>query len=133
MLEIFVKKKRVIVNLILSVAWILLCLLALMTSDRRLNWINVFYLVLGIFYFLQYYYQNNKPFIRITDGAIMTYSFFKSKTILIKDIESIKSVFGDFIIRSDKHKVTISKDTMDKASYTLLENRLKEIQTQRGD
>jgi len=131
MVEIRFNKKRVRKRFFYALGFLILSLL-FFVSDPERNFLAVVYLLIGLLFFIEFYFQTTKPYVTITKDAIREFSYLNKKTILVKDITSIKAPFNDFIIRSEKKEMIISHDKMDQQAYDILRIELQNIQKQRG-
>ena len=100
-MKIKFKKKRLRVNLILGIVWIILGTLNLLTDDK-IRWTDYGYLVIGILYVGHYFYDLKNQYLTIENGTIRKnglYGYWKK--INLNEINWIKKFAGDYILKTD--------------------------------
>ena len=119
------KNKRLRINLILGIVWVLLGIVQIWTSDK-ISWNEYFWLFFGTFYLVTYFYQKKEKYITIENGIIKENWPF-GKAVLLSEIKMIRHFAGDFIIKSADKRLVINIDLIDKESLAQLKEILKSL------
>jgi hypothetical protein len=119
-MKIKFKKKRLRVNLILGIVWIILGTLNLVTDDK-IRWNDYGYLVIGILYVGHYLYDLKNQYLTIENGTIRKnglYGYWKK--INLNEIYWIKKFAGDYTLKTEQKELKINTELIDKDSLTEL-------------
>lgn len=119
------KTKQVRINLILGILWILNGVVQIYLSERN-SWPEYFWLFFGVFYLTIYFYQKKRKYISIENGVVKQNWPF-GKSIKLSEIKIIRHFSGDFILKSDKKKLTIHINFIDEESLIHLKEVLKSL------
>jgi len=109
------KKKRLRVNLFISIAWGVLVILTLFFSSKR-QWFDYTYFVIFILYLAQYIYENKKQYLTIENGTISKNLLFQTKKMNLNQITQVKKFAGDYILKSKLEELTINTQIIDEDS-----------------
>ncbi|MGY0392645.1 hypothetical protein ACW5R3_08840 [Bizionia sp. KMM 8389] len=124
------KSRRLYANLIIGVIWILLGGLNLLDTDH-VKWYDYAYLIIGILYLLLFFYDLSHPYISIENGILKKSTLYGlGVKIKLKNIITIKRTTDNYIVNTDKKKMTINTKVIDEESTIMLENILSELQIQ---
>ncbi len=109
----------------IGVLWLVLFIVDIIL-DQQFEWFSLFKIVMTFFFLFQYFYGTTKKYFEITDEHIKMPSI-PVKEIKIKDITEIKKVFDEYEIKSEKTKIKISTQSLDKDYKDLFEEKIDEI------
>ena len=119
-MKIKFKKKRLVINLLLGIVWLILGLVSVFTEED-LRWSNYLYLVTGALYTAHFLYDYYYQYLRIEDNTITVNKLYSWKNkIEIDKIISIKKFAGDYILTSEANKLTINNALIDTESLNEL-------------
>ena len=108
-MKIKFKKKRLRVNLILGIVWIVLGTLSIVTDDK-IRWTDYGYLVIGIpLYVGHYLYDLKNQYLTIENGTIRKnglYGYWKK--INLNEINWIKKFAGDYTLKTEEQGIVWS-------------------------
>lgn len=121
-MKIHYKKKRLNVNLIFGVIWIIFGVTAILFFSD--NFFNYGYLALGVFYFILYIFESKRQYLTITNRTISKNQLI-TKKINLKDIKAIKKFAGDYKLKTDTTELTINTRLIEEKSLSDLETVLK--------
>jgi len=124
-MKIKYKKKRLKYNLIWGIIWLILGLLNLNTEDK-IRWTDYGYIIIGILYLGQFFYEYYKHYLTIENGMIFKNTPF-SKKINLTEITWIKKVFDEYILITDNTKIKLKIELIDEKSLTDLNNVLGKL------
>jgi len=124
-MKISYKKKQLNINLIFGVIWLAYGILTV-AFDEKPNWIDYGWFVFSGIYFTAYFYQKKEKYLTIENGTIKQNWPF-GKKINLKEIKIIKHFAGDYILKSDKTKLTINTQLIDEKSLVDLKTELKKL------
>ena len=125
-MKILYNKKRRKYELFQGIFWILLFVLGILFSDRK----NVFfylYLIMGLIHI--YLHLKVKHYLSI-ENNIIKQNYIFGKKINLSEIKSIKHFAGEYILRTDKRKLTINISWVDQSSLAELRDELKKLDVQ---
>lgn len=126
-MKIKFKKKRLYINLILGLVWLIIGILSL-TDDEKLRWTDYGYLVAGILYIGHYLYDFTNQYLTIENGTIRKnrlYGF--GKKINLNEINWITKFAGDYTLKTEQKELKINTELIDKDSLTELNRILAEL------
>ena len=122
-MKILYSKKKRKIDLFQGLFWILLGVLGLLFSNRK----NVFfylYFIMGLIHI--YLYFKVKYYLSI-ENNIIKQNYIFGKKMDLSEIKSIKHFAGEYILRTEKRKMTITIDIIDKSSLLDLTTELKKL------
>ena len=117
-------KKRLKVNLILGIVWLVFGILAF-TFDGA-NLFNLGYLTFGLIYLGLYLFENSKQYLSIENGVI-TKNTLRPKSIKLNEINHIKDFAGDYVLKTEHEELSINKSYIEKNSLLELETILESL------
>jgi hypothetical protein len=126
-MKIKFKKKRLRVNLILGLVWIVLGTLSIVTDDE-IRWTDYGYLVIGILYIGHYLYDLTNQYLTIENGTIRKnglYGYWKK--INLNEINWIKKFAGDYTLKTEQKELKINTELIDKDALSELNKILTEL------
>ncbi|MBP93027.1 MAG: hypothetical protein CMC55_02785 [Flavobacteriaceae bacterium] len=100
------KNRRLYVNLIIGLVWIILGILTSWAAEYS-RWSNYFYIIIGVIYLGIYVWEFKNQYLTITDSFIKNNSFF-GKKILLQDIIQVKKIFGDYVLKTEHKEFSIN-------------------------
>ncbi|MGV8815296.1 MAG: hypothetical protein ACOH2D_14425 [Gelidibacter sp.] len=115
-------KKRLKVNLILGIVWLVFGILAF-TFDGT-NLFNLGYLAFGLIYLGLYLFENSKQYLTIENGVI-TKNTLHPKSIKLNEINHINDFAGDYVLKTEHEELSINKSYIEKNSLLALETILE--------
>jgi hypothetical protein len=124
-MKIGYKKRQMNINLILGLIWLVWFFIGILTTDKP-NWTNYGWIVISAMYLSLYFYQRQNKYLTIENGFIKENSPF-GKKINLTDIKQIKKFAGDYIIKTEKTKLTINTQIIDPNSLAELKNELNKL------
>jgi len=83
-------------------------------------------LFISFLFLATYFYESSKQYLSIKDGFIKI-NQINGKKIKLKDIKSIRKFAGDYILESDKSKLTINTNLIEKDSLIDLDKELSKL------
>tara|TARA_R110002124_G_scaffold171966_2_gene339645 strand:- start:13 stop:402 length:390 start_codon:yes stop_codon:yes gene_type:complete len=119
------KKRNLNINLILGIVWLIFGLLSLNYNGEN-RWTDYGYLVFGILYLILYLNQKRNKYLTIENGILKINGSF-GKKINLNEIKQIKKFAGDYILKSDKKKLTINTQIIDPNSLVELNAELEKL------
>jgi hypothetical protein len=126
-MKIKFKKKRLRVNLILGLVWIVLGTLSIVTDDE-IRWTDYGYLVIGILYIGHYLSDLTNQYLTIENGTIRKnglYGYWKK--INLNEINWIKKFAGDYTLKTEQKELKINTELIDKDALSELNKILTEL------
>ena len=126
-MKIKFKKKRLRVNLILGLVWIVLGTLSIVTDDE-ISWTDYGYLVIGILYIGHYLSDLTNQYLTIENGTIRKnglYGYWKK--INLNEINWIKKFAGDYTLKTEQKELKINTELIDKDALSELNKILTEL------
>ncbi|WP_418512656.1 hypothetical protein [Corallibacter sp.] len=119
------KRKRLIFNLCLGLAWLSLGIVGILYGEVK--WNDYFTIFLGVFYLFIYLYEQKKQYITFTKDAIKENALF-GKSILIKDINKIITLPESIKIKTKNNKeLTINKQLINISSKVKLDSEIERL------
>lgn len=126
-MKIKFKKKRLHLNLILGVTWLILGTFSLATDDK-IRWTYYVYLVIGILYVTSFFYNLTNQYLTVEKGTIRKNGLYGfGKKINLNEINWIKKFAGDYTLKTEQRELKINTELIDKDSLTALNNILAEL------
>lgn len=124
-MKINYKRKRLKYYLYFGIAWFLLGLATLLFNEQ-LRWNDYAYIALGILHICTYIYESRNQYLRIEDGFICKNSLFK-KRMNLSAVICIKSVSGNYVLKTAKKEMKIDVGLIDEASLCELNKILSKL------
>jgi hypothetical protein len=124
-MRIAYKRRNLNINLISGIVWLIFGLLSLNYSEEN-RWTDYGYLVFGILYLILYFYQRRNKYLTIENGILKINGSF-GKKINLNEIKQIKKFAGDYILKSDKKKLTINTQIIEPNSLVELNAELEKL------
>ena len=123
-MKILYSKKKRKYHFFNALFWLLLGITGLFFSERKLSLIYLLHIFLSIIYFYKYLKGTN--YLIIEKGVLKQNYIFGKKMNLAK-IKTIKHFAGEYILRTEKIKMTITVDVIDQSSLLDLTTELKKL------
>jgi hypothetical protein len=96
-------------------------------EKEKFRWYDMIYIVFGLIYSAQsayeYYYQH----LTLTNEFLNQHTLFQNKQIRLADIIKIKSIGGDYIVKTESDNIYINSNLLDKDSLERLIQKLKTL------
>jgi hypothetical protein len=125
-MKIKYKKSRLYTNLIFGLVWMTLGVFVIIEKEK-FRWYDMIYIVFGLIYSAQsayeYYYQH----LTLTNEFLNQHTLFQNKQIRLADIIKIKSIGGDYIVKTESDNIYINSNLLDKDSLERLIQKLKTL------
>ncbi|MFD1613765.1 hypothetical protein [Gelatiniphilus marinus] len=126
-MKIKFKKKRLRINLIFGMVWLILGILSIVT-DEDLRWTDYGYLIIGILYLGHYLYDLTYQYLTIENGTIQKNGLYGfGKKIILEEINWIKKFAGDYTLKTEQNELKINTELIDKDSLNELNKILAEL------
>ena len=122
-MKILYSKKRRKYDLFQGLFWILIGILGVFFSEKN-NILFYLYTPMGFIYL--YLYIKVKYYLTI-ENNIIKQNYIFGKKIDLSEIISIKHFAGEYILRTDKRKLTINISWVDQTSLLNLTTELKKL------
>lgn len=123
-MKILYSKKKRKYHFFYALFWLLLGVTGLFFSERKLSLIYLLHILLSISYFYMYL---KGTYYLILEKGVLKQNYIFGKKIELSDIKSIKHFAGEYILRTEKIKMTITIDVIDKSSLLDLTTELKKL------
>lgn len=120
------KKKRLRINLIITILWGFLVVATLFFGSKR-QWFDYIYYVMFIFYLTQYFYEYKNQYLTIKDGNISRNLLFQKKKMNLNEITQVKKFAGDYILKTKREELTIYTQVIDEDSLADLDAVLSQL------
>lgn len=126
-IKIKYKKKHLRKHLIFAIGWFVLWLIwASLNEKTKNNWLYFGYLILSILYLVLYLYQKQQQYLTIDNESIKINDLFGEK-LYLKEIEQIKKIGDDYILKTNKKSLTINTYIIDPNSLIKLTTELEKL------
>ncbi len=122
------KKKRLTVNLILGLIWMIYAVI-LTQINENFSWIDYGWFIMAIAYFILYFYQKREKYFTIENGIIKQNWPF-GKKLNLSEIKYIRYFAGDIILKTDESDLSINGDLIDEKTYDGLKEELKKLKAE---
>lgn len=119
------KKKQVKLNFILAIVWLIYGTVLIMFNDD-VNWFEYDWFVFSAIYFIMYLYQKKEKYLTIENGIIRQNWPF-GKKMNLNEIKRIRYFSGDYILKSEKRKLTINTQLIANESLLDLKSELNKL------
>ena len=119
------RKKQLRLNLFLGSIWSINFGLKFFLSDGP-EWFDYFWLVLSLFYFSYYLYQNKYGYVNIKNGMIMVDGPW-GKKVNLSEVKRIKPFAGDLILKTDHKDLHIISQQIEPDNMKLLQDELEQM------
>jgi|SRR5690606_10117446 len=127
-MKIEYKKRHLNVNLILGITMLTFGLLNL-GYDGNNSWSDYGYIVFAVCYLFLYFYQKQYKYLTIQNG-VLNINGSLGKKINLTEVIHIKKFAGDYILKTNKKKLTINTHIIDPKSLTELNAELKKLRVE---
>ena len=124
-MKIGYKKRHLNINLILGIIW-LVWFFVFDFNKEEMNWNDYGWLVISIAYLSIYFYKRQNKYLTIENGILKINGSF-GKKISLTEITRIKKFAGDYILKTDKKKLTINTQIIDPKSLEELNAELEKL------
>tara|TARA_R110002074_G_scaffold310650_4_gene481479 strand:+ start:1666 stop:2061 length:396 start_codon:yes stop_codon:yes gene_type:complete len=124
-LKIYYKKKQLKLNLVFGILWLTIGLIGVLTNEDS-KWIECFYLGISFLYFALYFYHKNGHYVRFENGIIRQNWPF-GKKLPLSEIKTIRHFAGEYILKTEKKRLTINIQMIDEDSLLKLKTELKKL------
>jgi hypothetical protein len=118
-MKIFQKKRNLYFNLFLGVLWLAYGLYRLLSTELS-TWLPYTFIILSIFYLIQFFYFFIKPVLIIENNQVIYNDLFKSKTFRLDEIVKVKKFAGDITIFTKTDKIGLNAQLFEKESLVKL-------------
>lgn len=126
-MKIKFRKKRLRINLILGILWLILGGLNLVTEDN-IRWSDYGYLVIGFLYIGHYLNESINQYLTIENGTIKKNGLWDfGKQVHLKEVSWIKKFAGDYTLVTEQRELQINTELIDKDSLSKLNKILGEL------
>lgn len=112
-------------NLIFGAAWLVLGVSQLFFQERS-KWIGIGWLVLATVSFTLYFQQSKTKHILI-EGDVLKENWKFGKSIRLSEIITIKEFAGDYILKSENQRLSITKNLIENDALLKLDEKLKSL------
>jgi len=106
----------------MAILWFVLIACVLIFDDR-ISWTSWGWIIMGTGYNIFYAKSYLNNYLTIKDNQIIENAFF-GKRISLDEVISFKSLFGDYILKTDKKELVINTQIIDPQSLEALSNYL---------
>lgn len=124
-MKIQYKKKRLNHSLVFGLLWLTISLLGIFIKENP-SWTDYGFLIISFFYLGTYFYEKKNQYMTIENGIISINQPF-GKRINLTEINRIKKIAGDYILKTDKTELTISTQVIDEKSLAELNVELEKL------
>ncbi|WP_019039070.1 hypothetical protein [Psychroflexus tropicus] len=119
-MKIKLKRKRFYIHLSLGLVWMSLAIICLVVPSVD-NWMGFLYLLPGLIYLVQFAYDYKHQYLIIKDGWIYKNKMYSFRNkIKIDEIDTIKRIGGNYILKSRKRDLKINPDLIHEESLKAL-------------
>jgi len=126
-MKIQYKKKKLKINLIFGLIWLIFAIVQLFVVDYQSNgWIKYGWLGISLMFITMYFYEYFNQYLTIKDGFIKVNSPFGTR-LNLNEIKQIKMFAGDFILKTNEKELTINTQLIDSKSLVLLKTELEKL------
>lgn len=120
-------KRRLYAHLIIGALWFVLGVTGFIIGEN-IYWFGYGYLMIAILYLGHFLYDQKHQYLIIENGRITKNILYGFKNKMdVDEIQEIKKVGGDYILKSDTKILKINIDVIDNTSLLNLMEVLKEI------
>ncbi len=113
------------INLILGLMQLVWFFIGILAKDED-NWTDYGMIVISIMYLIGYFYQRQNKYLTIENGLKKENRPF-GKKIKLTDINQMEKYAGDYILKTEKTKLTINTQIIDPNSLAELKNELDKL------
>lgn len=113
------------INLIFGLMWLVWFFIVILAKNED-NWTDYGMIVISIMYLIRYFYQRENKYLTIENGLIKENGPF-GKKIKLTDINQIEKYAGDYILKTEKTKLTINTHIIEPNSLAELKNELDKL------
>ncbi|MCF6294194.1 MAG: hypothetical protein L3J25_00720 [Flavobacteriaceae bacterium] len=124
-MKIYYNRKRLNHSLIFGILWLIISLLGIFIKDDP-YWTDYCFLLVSFLYLGSYFYEKSNQYLTIQNGQIhKNYPF--SKKINLSEIKRIKKSVGEYILQTDKTRLIVNTNFIDKKSLEDLNIELEKL------
>ena len=126
-MQIKFKKKKLYTNLFLGAFWTVLGIFNLQ-DDSNLRWTDYIYLIVGIIYIAHFLWDLKNQYLIVENGTIkknMLYGY--GKRLNLNEITCIQNDAGDYIVKTESHKLKIRVELIEEKSLSELKTILDKL------
>ena len=125
-MKIRYKKRKLRINLILGLFWLVFAIVQLFILDENKSWIKYGWLGISLMYIIMYFYEYFNQYLTIENGIIKINRPF-GKKMNLNEIKRIKKFAGDYILKTEKAELTINTQMIDPKSLAELNTELEKL------
>jgi len=126
-MKIRYKKRKLRINLVLGLFWLIFAIIQLFILDyESKSWVKYGWLGISLMYIIMYFYEYFNQYLTIENGIIKMNSPF-GKKMNLAGIIRIKKFAGDYILKTDKAELTINTQIIDPNSLAKLNTELDKL------
>ena len=89
-------------------------------------WISYFWMAFSVLCIINYYFQKTYQYLSIENGIIKINEPF-GKKLKLSEIQKIKKIAGDYILKTDHKELTINTQLIEPKSLILLNSELEKL------
>lgn len=124
-------KKQQFTNLLLGFLWVVMSLTEYCVGEV-IDWHFYGKLLIGISYFILFYYEYRYKFIEITEDSIFRNSI-PTLEIQATDLIEVKYFAGDYIFKSKNKRIEVVKKQINQIQLEAFENRFNLLKAKMED
>jgi hypothetical protein len=124
-MRIHYKNKQIYINLILGIIWLINGIIQVGFNEKP-NWFGYGWFVFSAIYLTIYFYQKNEKYLTIENGIIKQNWPF-GKKMNLAEIKRIRHFAGDYILKTERTKMTINIQLVEEKSLADLKTELEKL------
>ena len=124
-------KKQQFTNLLLGFLWVVMSLTEYCVGEA-IDWHFYGKLLIGISYFILFYYEYRYKFIEITEDSIFRNSI-PTLELQATDLIEVKYFAGDYIFKSKNKRIEVVKKQINEIQLEAFENRFNLLKAKMED
>lgn len=118
------KKKSINFNLFYALFHMVLAFIMMYLEGHL--WISYFWMAFSVLCIINYYFQKTYQYLSIENGIIKINEPF-GKKLKLSEIQKIKKIAGDYILKTDHKELTINTQFIEPKSLILLNSELEKL------
>lgn len=118
------KHKRLRWNVVFGLFWVIIGVISI--SANPVNYLNYGYIIAGLLYFGNFIVKSTNQYVTIENG-IISLNYLIPKKIHLNELTQIKSVAGDYILKTEKTELRIKTRLIEKNSLKELKKVLNNL------
>jgi hypothetical protein len=118
------KKKSINFNLVYALFHMVLAFIMMYLEGHL--WISYFWMAFSVLCIINYYFQKTYQYLSIENGIIKINEPF-GKKLKLSEIQKIKKIAGDYILKTDHKELTINTQFIEPKSLILLNSELEKL------